>query len=387
VSYALAIVALIGAPSCTFKASGKPDNTPDGSNAVDAAIDAPTPAGWFSAQFQKRRLVTVDNAMVGSALTRFPVLVTLAQADNDSLLGSSSSDVRFVGSDDATVLPYDVDTGSAAGALFWVPIDIPPGMGSGSAAAPTFYVYFDDVGTGSAAGPKPNAPAVWSSYVSVHHLGGTFDDVTGHRHDGMPLSVPTTPTAAPGQIGIAAVFGGSAAQDSIPLPTDASYDLATALSISVWVELSAWQSTFECVVCKGDSAWRVHRGNGSQHPDFGSTPLVGGTAGNVNLDNGANINDSQWHLLGVEYDGMNKTISVDGGPPAMMASGPLATNTQQVVIGRNVEAVNPADRYFDGMIDELRIGATLRGPGWFAAEKRAATDASFVTLGPIEQIP
>ncbi len=366
-------------PASALDASKPPiDAADDASDASHELLDAP--ADWWNPAFKARRLITVDNPTVATTLSAFPVLVALTQGSNDNLLGANSSDVAFIGSDDATVLPYDVDTGSAAGALFWVSIDITPGT-----PAPTFYVYFGDTGS---AGPSPNAPAVWAAYVSVHHLGGDFIDVTGHGHDGAPLSQSTTPQAVAGQIGNAAMFGGSAAMDSVPLNGSNGYDLTTSLSISVWIRVASWQSTFECIVCKGDTAWRVHRGDGTSHADFGSTPLVGGTGGNNNLDSSVNVDDNQWHLLGVEFDGSNKAISVDGAAPATTPSGTLATNTLQVDIGRNTNASSPPpDRYFDGLIDELRIGPTLRGSAWFATEVRAVTDASFVTLGPIETLP
>jgi hypothetical protein len=366
---------VLAVAGCAFKpATGQSSNNPD------ATTDgASLPPGWWSSEFHARRQLTVDNSTVAQALTRFPVCVAMTQAENAGALGANSSDVRFIAADNTTVLPYDVDTGSAAGATFWVLLDVP----DMTKPRPTFWMYFADAGS---AGPSPDPHAVWVDYVSVHHLGGDFHDVTGNGHDGT-TTPPTTPTTVAGRIGDGAMFDGSASE--VPLTTTSQYDLATSLSVSVWVNLAQWKSEFECVVCKGDSAWRMHRGMLDSKPSFGFTPASNGTLGNTNLDGSTNVDDGQWHQVAIQYDGTSSQMEVyvDGGAPTTMAEGMLATNTQAVVIGRNAEAVNPANRYFDGVIDELRIGSAIRGSAWFATEVRTASDPTFVTLGSAQTIP
>jgi hypothetical protein len=326
------------------------------------------PAGWWNPAYHARQLVTVDNTGVAAALDSFPVLVPLA---------GSSTDVRFIAADGTTVLAYDVDDVDGATASFWVPVTIPP---AGS-AKPTFWAYSDDVGGG---GPAPDGSAVWSAFVSVHHMGGTFVDATGNGHDGTPTDAATTPVPAIGVFGTASMFDGSA--DAVPLATTSAYDLVSGLSVSAWVKLSAWEIGFECIVCKGDSAWRLHRGNTDSKPDFGSTPAAQGTAGNANLDAGTNVDDDQWHLVAMEFDGSTKVISVDGSGVETAASTALATNAFQVVIGENAEAVSPSFRYFEGLMDEVRIAPAPLGSAWFATEYRAGTEAGFVAVGSAQRI-
>jgi hypothetical protein len=215
-------------------------------------------------------------------------------------------------------------------------------------------------------------------------MGTAFVDATGNGHDGAPGSAASTPALGSGVFGVASVFDGSA--DAVPLATTSAYDLTSGLSVSAWVKLSAWVIGFECIVCKGDSAWRMHRGNTDSRPDFGSTPAIGGTGANANLDAGTNVDDDAWHLVAMEFDGSNKTITVDGSGFATAASTPLATNAFGVVIGENLEATGPPLRYFEGAMDEVRIAATAMGSAWFAAEYRAGTDPTFVTVGPAQQI-
>ena len=370
---------------CQFR-SGTSSQTPPTTDApssidareVDALDSQQIPADWWDTSWTHRRLITIDNSTVTQPLSAFPVLISLVQSANDDLLGATSTDVRFIAADHATVIAYDVDTSSAAGALFWVPVDIP----AMPAAAPTLWVYFADT---SGAGPAPNPHAVWSTFVSVHHLDATFADSTGNGHTGVPTSASTTPTAADGQIGTALAFDGT--DDALPLATTTAYDLANALSASVWIKLTTWQIQWECIVCKGDNAWRIHRGNTTSHADFGTTPAAGGSTANDNLDSSQNVDGGAWHLVSVEYDGAHKTIYVDGGTAQTDSSTAIATSSAQVVIGHNVEAAAPPDRYFLGDIDELRIGSQVRGAAWFDAEYRAATDSTFAQLGAIESLP
>jgi hypothetical protein len=357
------------AGGCQFRA-----NTGAGGDArAEAGADATIPAGWWDPAWKHRRAITIDNSTVTADLVGFPVPIGLAQTDNANALGATSTDVRFIAADNTTVLPYDVDTATADGATFWVPIAIP----AAPAAKPTLWVYFGDT---TNAGDASNAAAVWGSFVSVHHL-GDLHDATGNHHDGIPGAAATVPAPTQGVIGLGAQFDGT--DDAIPLATTAAYDLTTSLSVSVWFRLQSFTSQWECFVCKGDTAWRLHRGNFSSHPSFGTTEQAGGTD---DLNASPNGDDGTWHLFAVESDGTNKLSYVDGGAPTMSSPGKLATNAQQVVVGRNVEAVNPSDRYFAGTLDELRIGGTVRGRTWYAAEYRAGTDPTFVGLGAIETI-
>ncbi len=346
---------------CSFRAAAP----------VDAAFDGAS----GSSALQLRRQLTVDNSHISSTLADFPVPVSLTQADNQDALGATSTSVRFVAADDVTILPYDVDTSSGSGAMFWVSASLP----DMSHPAPTFWVYFGDLGSAASA---PDAPAVWSSFISVHHL-ADFHDATGNGHDGTFDGSDTQPSAVAGAIGGAMSFDGSGNAVLLAATTNV-YDLTTALSVSAWVKLQAWQSAWECVVCKGDAAWRLHRDDVSSYPDFGS--LSNGTYSDLEATTA--VDDDHWHLLAMEYDGSDKLIYVDGGSAAVMSSTAFATNTYQVNLGCNLQPADPpGNRYFQGAMDEVRIAATPRGSAWIAAEYQAVTDPAFVTLGAIEQIP
>lgn len=341
-----------------------------------APVDASGPG---SGSLAYRRQITVDNSSLVESLADFPVPVSLTQADDDNLLGATSTAVRFVAADGETVLPHDVDTSSGSGAVFWVSVSLP----DTSQPAPTFWAYFGDLGSADTAA---DAPAVWSSFISVHHLGdATFVDSTGNGHDGTFDGSDTEPSQAAGAIGGATSFDGSG--NAVLLGGAAEvYNLTTGLSVSAWVQVPSWVSAWECVVCKGDSAWRLHRDDVSSYPDFGTVQASDGAYSD--LEATSVVDDGDWHLLAIEYDGSDKRMYVDGGSAAVMSSSALATNAYQVDLGCNLEPANPpGNRYFAGVMDEVRIAATPRGSAWIAAEYRAVTDPSFVTLGDVEQAP
>jgi biopolymer transport protein ExbB len=325
-----------------------------------------------------RRQITVDNSKIVEPLNDFPVLVSLTQADNEDALGPTSTSVRFVAADDETVLPYDVDTASGSGALFWVSVSIP----EMSQAQPTFWVYFGALGSAE----TPDAPAVWASFISVHHLGdANFLDSTSNGHDGMAGSAASPPASTTGVVGAASKFDGSGNAVLLAATTNV-YDLTTALSVTAWVQLQQWESEWECIVCKGDSAWRLHRGDLSSFPDFGTRQASDGAY--LDLEATTAIDDDRWHMLAMEYDGSDKLIYVDGGGPTAMSSSAFATNAYQVSLGCNQEPTSPpGPRHFQGVMDEVRIAATPRGSAWIAAEYQTVTSPSFVTLGDIEQVP
>ena len=327
------------------------------------------------AAWHYRRAITASNTGLTSDLHGFPVPVTLLQQDYLNALGASSTDVRFFAADGTTPLPYDIDSASATGATFWVPIDLP----APPATPPTFWVYFGDT---AGAGPAPDASAVWASYVSVHHL-GDLSDVTGHGHDGAPDSAGATPTPIAGIVGGAQHFDGN--NDAIPLTASASgtYDFTAAFSVTVWIRLASFDVQWECFVCKGDSAWRIHRGDTSNRASFGISPAGGGA---TNIDTGLDVTDNQWHLVAIEYDGTTARIFLDDRDVQTQDTGTFAVNSYRVVLGRNEQANSPSNRYLAGDLDELRAGTAPLGQDWYATEYRSATDPAFLTPGVIETL-
>ena len=356
---------------CGFRAGGGAagaDATDSPASVADAVDQASSPDGsrtdWWNAAWRQRIEVTVDNTkLTGSgSLDEFRIFVTLpAPVDETSL--------RFVSGDNATIYPHEVDLVPATGGvLAWVllPTLVPTGP------KPAFWAYFDN----PAATSTSSGSAVWNArHTSVHHLGASLDDSTGSGHTGTATG---SPLVVPGRFGSARSFDGG---DWIELAGEASYDYTTAMYVSAWVKVAQFDAPYQAIVTKGDSAWRLARGDQTNGAGFGTTS----GAQNQNANGGANIDNNQWHYVaGVMY-GATKTLYVDGTADVSLRYTLQLDNNQYAVrFGMNPESNVGGPRYWKGEIDEVRISAGPRSASWIHAEWINGSDPAFVTAGTAE---
>lgn len=360
---------LVGA--CSFQTPagvGARDAAPDSDDALDAPVDTPsidgTRADWFDPAWRHRVPVTIDNTkLLAGTLNNFPVLVTFPAGID---LGPAAASLRFVSEDNQTVYPYDVDTfASGSPTLVWVALTL-----TNTGPKPRVWAYYDNP-TATAPG---NAAATFSNrFLSVHHMGASLTDATGKAHDG--TATGTSPTA--GQIGLARTFAGA---DYIELAKENDFDLGTAMYVSCWVKVSAFDTNFEAIITKGDSSWRLARAGGSDHVAWSTTS---GTQIN-DVNGNVSINDGQWHFIAAAIDGSagTKTLWIDGAVDSSVAySSQLDQNNFSVRIGMNQEQ---GPRYWKGQIDEVRTSGGGRDLKWVKAEYTTVTDPAFVQVGAPE---
>ena len=147
--------------------------------------------------------------------------------------------------------------------------------------------------------------------------------------------------------------------DYVILADEAAFDFTTAMTVEAWIKVDTFDKSYQAIVTKGDSAWRLHRRGETDHISFGTSGLA-----NVDLEGSTNVNDGKWHHIAGVYNGMLKYLYVDGKLDASEnAPGAISTNNDQVYIAEN----KIYTRLFNGQIDEVRIWNDART----AAELRA----------------
>ena len=128
-----------------------------------------------------------------------------------------------------------------------------------------------------------------------------------------------------------------------------------SFTVEAWVKTSTTNLShnWEAIVTKGDTAWRLHRYNGTHVASFGTAGLSNGDLFGVTP-----IDDRQWHHVAGVYDGSNKYLFVDGALEASNSvTGTLGQDSYPVYIGENAQATN---RVWEGAIDEVRIWNVAR---------------------------
>lgn len=213
-------------------------------------------------------------------------------------------------------------------------------------------------------------------------LDSTINDNTGD-HVAEPLGTL-------GKIAIAADMEASNG-NYITVADSSSLDITGSLTVSAWVmNEDANQAAWETILAKGDTAYRIHTCGSIVLCLVGSTTdafvfAMNGPPGSTDLGSDVNPAANDWHYVVGTFDGTTQKIYVDGQLNQQMArSGSITANSAAFTIGANLEQ---GGRYWDGMIDEVRVSNTARSLEWIGAEfNNQNSPETFMSFGPEEQI-
>ena len=134
-------------------------------------------------------------------------------------------------------------------------------------------------------------------------------------------------------------------------PREFDFDFTKAVTVETWMQVDkgGWLHDWEAVVTKGDSAWRMSRYSNTRKVSFETTS----GAGAHSLPSLRDLDDGLWHHVVGVYDGLAKSLYVDGVLEAWAAySETLNRNNAPVLIGSNAEAPG---RFFHGLLDEVAL--------------------------------
>jgi MSHA biogenesis protein MshQ len=137
------------------------------------------------------------------------------------------------------------------------------------------------------------------------------------------------------------VFDG--VDDYVEVPDNAALNIATELTVSVWINMRTLPSELHTIVSK-DTNYEFH---------IDSQGRVYWWWGPSFQTNGFAITLNQWHHIAVTYRSGSQVIYVDGVSRATAANaGPLPQNNLPFYVGTDWNFIS---RAFDGFIDEVRI--------------------------------
>ena len=169
-------------------------------------------------------------------------------------------------------------------------------------------------------------------------------NVNGTYQPGVTLGEPG---ALPGDANTSVRFSGNGGH--VIVANEQSFDvIGSAVTIEAWIKVNAFDRTWNTIIAKGDSSWRLQR--------FGNTDTLSFDTDGINppyLNGNRSVNDGRWHHVVASYNGRVKTIWIDGELDAWVpASGTIAQNDFPVVIGENAQSQK---RYWNGWIDEVAV--------------------------------
>ena len=145
------------------------------------------------------------------------------------------------------------------------------------------------------------------------------------------------------------------------------FDFRDGMTVAAWVKVRQFNKTWQAIVTKGDTAWRLQRQENTGMVTFSFNTGVSVESGDQNLTSLVSkrkVDDGQWHHLAGVSDGRRAALYVDGELEALADAKPIAQNNSPVMIGCNSTAY---ERRFNGWIRDVR----LYGYGLSEAEVKA----------------
>lgn len=345
------------------------------------AVNFNTSLTWWNGSWTNRIRIDINNADQATSFTNQPVLVRLNSTRvNYSNIKANGADIRFVASDDTTVLDHEIDYWNASGTSdVWVEI---PSIAA-SSTSEYFYMYYNNPG----AIDGQNRNGVWTNYWSVWHLGNDptgsapqYTDSTGNGRNGTATNSPLRGT---GQIGQAADFTGSTT-DYITTATN-----LTALSTGDFT-FSAWMRTTATGAANPWSAQGltgIEVGGGSTDIFIGwidATGLIGITAGNSpHAKSNFIVNNNAWRHVSM-------TRNYTTGAAVFYING-VANGSATTFIPASINAFNRFGsvvngQNYNGFLDEIRIYNSVKAAPQILADFKFMSDTHLV-YGSVESGP
>jgi len=172
-------------------------------------------------------------------------------------------------------------------------------------------------------------------------------DSSGNGNDGIFVGDPQW---VAGVVGGALEFNGD---DYLDCGNSDSLQIQDAITIAFWFNIVAFENSWEAILSKGDSAYRVSRGPGDgDATHFGISGSTGGDGAGW-FNGNTIITDGLWHHFAGTYDGAEGRIYIDGVLDATtVATGQMNIEPENFWIGNNSQNV---DRFFHGMLDDVRL--------------------------------
>jgi hypothetical protein len=346
---------------------------------------SPEPENW-----QYRKKITVQSSQVAEDLTNFPVLINVYDTDLRNKARADGGDIVFTDSLgsrlDHEIEKYESSTGHL---VAWVKV---PSLSSSMDTV--LYMYYGN----AAAENQENPSGVWDThYMMVQHLNepsGAHYDSTVNGNNGTPMN--GVGRNATGKIDGTDVFDGS--NDYVTVPHSPTLTGFTeALTVEAWIKMDT-TSRRQVILNKWNTAspqraWFVEyyskqirffaSQDGSSNYKYWSTnlnPVVG-----------------TWYYLTVVW----QTNQI----PKFYINGQLVPTTRTgtissiynnagapLDIGRSTYSTD--NRYFDGVIDEVRISNPARSAEWISTcYNNQVNPSAFIDVGaeetalPVNQLP
>ncbi|RLE71365.1 MAG: hypothetical protein DRJ45_03830 [Thermoprotei archaeon] len=311
-------------------------------------------ASWWNVNWKYRREITITN--VSGTLTDYQILVELNSSNfNFSHAQENGSDIRFVASDDETLLSHWIEVWNSTNqsAKIWVNVsEITEGA--------KIFMYYGNENASDVSDVDATFIRVIDGVIGAWHFdegnGTIAHDTSGEGNDGTLYDDNTTnndgntpPQWIDGKFGKGLEFDG--VDDYVEVPDSASLDLpaeSDEITLLAWVKFSTLPSEL------GDKVRLLRREKffefGVKITDKEYIWWYGDDDAWHYIGEGNTALDKNWHMLAVTSDNVTTKIFIDENVDAEYSySLGLKSSSNQLIIGIHSQIC------FNGSIDEVHI--------------------------------
>jgi len=302
-------------------------------------------ASWWNVNWKYRREITITN--VNGTLTDYQILVELNSSNfNFSHAQENGSDIRFVASDDETLLNHWIEVWNSTNqsAKIWVNV-------SEVTEGTKIFMYYGNENASDVSDANATFIRVIDGVVGALHFdegsGNTAHDTSGEGNDG---TIYGGANWTDGKFGKALEFDGS--DDYVNCGNDESLQLNESWSISLWFLVESFPDHALGVIeknwanAKSFAMW-IH-----QTDKLLAFDVYRSDKTRVNAHTSSNlISLDKWYHTTVVYDGTNIKLYVNGNLEATSSPGEIGKlDTANLIIGYAMSGEK-----FIGLIDEVLI--------------------------------
>jgi len=360
-------------PTIADTSSATGPSTTDDPSASETG--ARCPSNWLDCGFAHRRELTVI-ALAGMFVEDFPLRLHVEPAFDWEHAAIDGADVRFF-ADDGTPYPHEIErwiTGESAEIwIRWPTI--------GDAQGSTAWMYYGH----DAPLAAPDPADVWSNgYVAVWHMVDGTDSLGA-----LPLE-PTSTMVVDGRIGEAQLFDGTSSYMTAMAEIEDPFE--NGATITAWIQPAGWGlEEYGRIV---DMRTDLPNGPGWSWLVNGLTPPIE----SLRFTEAYEMSDASWNSPGatIALDtwfavGVSRRRAAPAVPLQFWIDGAAVPADNDIAaVGAHVPSVAPltigalaggTDRFYDGVIDEVRIASGIRDSAWIAYEHASVAD-DLLVLGP-----
>lgn len=367
--------------------------------------------GWLSGWKQRIR-IDIDPNDITAGLSNFPILVYLSTSSGrnnkdvsfvfDELLADANSKKIAVTLDQGVTQCYvEIEKWDNANEKAWLWVKVP----SISSVVPTIlYLYFDrnHIDNVDYVGDDPNdaaSQAVWdANFMLIHHLEGSaaanLDDSTSNNND-VTGSGGTPDYNQPAEIGNGVNFT-AASSEYLRIADAATLDAFNDFTIEFWVKgdnlgvlADGTNIFFLCkyITATADRSWAI------------MYISIGGLGDRVQINLSADgtafgssyafttLNNATWyHIVFLRTVNNNPQLYING------ANVPLDVGVAHAQLKDSIAPLDiaqctysTAGRYYDGLMDEVRISNDNRSAAWIKATYETGID-DLLDFGTVERV-